>query len=123
MQISSEILLQYIYNHNLFYMLYCHVFGDAPLITCYFTVLHEFKTHVAVLEEFKTHDQLSRRPSGLGIRLEIKGSLVRYPAEIYIFIKKNFACLPSLQVAGTLAYEIKHDHSPLVIVVLDPRYD
>ena len=46
MQISSEILLQYIYIHNQFYMLYCHMFGDAQCITCHFTVLDEFKTQV-----------------------------------------------------------------------------
>ena len=28
-----------------------------------------------------------------------------------------FACFPSLQVGETLANEIKHDHSPVVIVV------
>ena len=46
MQILSEILLQYIYNHNQFYILYCHVFGDAPCITCHFTVLDQFKSQV-----------------------------------------------------------------------------
>ena len=50
MQILSEILLQYIYNHNQFYILYCHNFH-------------------------------------------------------------------SLKVGGALANEIKHDHSPEVIVV------
>ena len=34
-----------------------------------------------------------------------------------------FACFPSLQVSRALANEIKHDHSPVVIVVLDPRHD
>ena len=34
-----------------------------------------------------------------------------------------FASFPSLQVGGALANEIKHDHSPVVIVVLDHRYD
>ena len=46
MQILSEILLQYIYNDNKFYVLYWHVFGDAPRITYHFTVLDEFKTQV-----------------------------------------------------------------------------
>ena len=32
-----------------------------------------------------------------------------------------FVC--SLQVDGALANEIEHDHSPAVIVVLDPRHD
>ena len=36
---------------------------------------------------------------------------------------KFFACFPSLQVDGALANEIKHDHSPVVIVVLGPRHD
>ena len=34
-----------------------------------------------------------------------------------------FACFPSFQLDGALANEIKHDHLPVVIVVLDPRYD
>ena len=34
-----------------------------------------------------------------------------------------FASFSSFQVGGTLANEIKHDHSPVVIVVLDPRHD
>ena len=46
MQISSEILLRYIYNHYPFDILYGHVFGDAPRITFHFTVLDAFKTHV-----------------------------------------------------------------------------
>ena len=43
---EMQILLQYIYNQNQFYILYCHVFGDAPRITCHFTVLEEFKSQV-----------------------------------------------------------------------------
>ena len=48
---------------------------------------------------------------------------VRIPLETYIFIL-NFS-LPSRseQVNGAVANEIKHVHSPEVIVVLDPRYD
>ena len=48
---------------------------------------------------------------------------VRIPLETYIFIL-NFS-LPSRseQVSGAVANEIKHVHSPEVIVVLDPRYD
>ena len=46
MQILSEILLQYIYYQNQFYVLYCHVFGDAQRITCPFPVVDEFKTKV-----------------------------------------------------------------------------
>ena len=49
MQILSEIMLQKIYNmynHNQFYILHYHVFGDAPRISCHFTVLDEFKTQV-----------------------------------------------------------------------------
>ena len=34
-----------------------------------------------------------------------------------------FACFPSLQLGGAIANEIKHDHSPVIIAVLDPRYD
>ena len=42
MQFLCEILLYYINNHNQFYILYCHVFGDAPRITCHFIVMDEF---------------------------------------------------------------------------------
>ena len=34
-----------------------------------------------------------------------------------------FACFPYLQVSRAVANEIKHDHLPVVIVVLDPRHD
>ena len=48
---------------------------------------------------------------------------VRIPLETYIFIL-NFSLSPrSEQVNGVVANEIKHVHSPEVIVVLDPRYD
>ena len=48
---------------------------------------------------------------------------VRIPLETYIFIL-NFSLPPrSEQVNGDVANEIKHVHSPEVIVVLDPRYD
>ena len=33
-----------------------------------------------------------------------------------------FAGFPSLQLAGAPANEIEHDHLPVDIVVLDPRY-
>ena len=48
---------------------------------------------------------------------------VRISLETYIFIL-NFSHPPcSEQVNGAVANEIKHVHSPEVIVVLDPRYD
>ena len=48
---------------------------------------------------------------------------VEIPLETFIFIL-NFSLLPrSEQVNGAVANEIKHDHSPGVIVVLDPRHD
>ena len=51
------------------------------------------------------------------------GVRVRIPLETYIFIL-NFSLPPrSEQVNGAVANEIKHVHSPEVIVVLDPRYD
>ena len=47
---------------------------------------------------------------------------VRIPLETYIFIL-NFSLPPrSEQVSGAHVNEIKHDHSPVVIVVLDSRY-
>ena len=44
---------------------------------------------------------------------------------IYLATKEtNFSLPPrSEQVSGAHANEVKHDHSPVVIVVLDPRYD
>ena len=48
---------------------------------------------------------------------------VRIPLETYIFIL-NFSLPPrSEQINRAVANEIKHVHSPEVIVVLDPRYD
>ena len=48
---------------------------------------------------------------------------VRIPLETCIFIL-NFSLPPrSEQVSGAHVNEIKHNHSPVVIVVLDPRYD
>ena len=48
---------------------------------------------------------------------------VRIPLETYIFIL-NLSLPPrSEHVNGAVANEIKHVHSPEVIVVLDPRYD
>ena len=45
------------------------------------------------------------------------------PAGTYIFIL-NFSLPPrSEQVSGANVNEIKHDHSNVVIVVLDSRYD
>ena len=42
--------------------------------------------------------------------------------DIYFIL--NFSLPPrSEQVNEAVANEIKHDHSPEVIVVLDPRYD
>ena len=51
------------------------------------------------------------------------GEWVRIPLETYIFIL-NFSHPPrSEHVNEAVANEIKHVHSPEVIVVLDPRYD
>ena len=50
-------------------------------------------------------------------------ALVRISLETYIFIL-NYSLPPrSEQLIGAHANEIKHDHSPVVIFVLDPRYD
>ena len=51
------------------------------------------------------------------------GVWVRIPLETYIFILNFSLPLRSEQVNGAVANEIKHVHSPEVIVVLDPRYD
>ena len=42
--------------------------------------------------------------------------------DIY-FHSELIACFPSLQVGGALANEIKHNQSPVGIVVLDPIHD
>ena len=42
--------------------------------------------------------------------------------DIYFHLE-FFACFPSLHVGRALANGIRHDHSPVVIVVLDPRYN
>ena len=48
---------------------------------------------------------------------------VRIPLETYIFIL-HFSLPPrSEQFNGAVENEIKHVHSPEVVVVLDPRYD
>ena len=58
----------------------------------------------------------------------------RYPArnqgvagsilgEYIYFYFDFFACFLSLQVSRAVANKIKHNHSPVVIVSLDPRHD
>ena len=41
----------------------------------------------------------------------------------HVFILNVSFPLRSEQLSGANANEIKHDHLPVVIVVLDPRYD
>ena len=36
--------------------LYYHVFGDARRITCHFTVLQDFKTHVIISSRYKLNN-------------------------------------------------------------------
>ena len=48
---------------------------------------------------------------------------VRIPLETNIFILNCSLPPRSELVNGAVANEIKHGHSPEVIVVLDPRYD
>ena len=48
---------------------------------------------------------------------------VRIPLETYNFIFNLSIPACSEQLSGSLANVIKHDHSAVVIVVLDPRYD
>ena len=48
---------------------------------------------------------------------------VRIPLETYTFILKFLLPIRSVQVNGADANEIKHNHSPIVIVVLDYSYD
>ena len=51
---------------------------------------------------------------------KVAGSIL--DGDVY-FHFEFFACFPSLQVSRALANEIKYDHSPVVIVVLDPSHD
>ena len=51
---------------------------------------------------------------------KVAGSIL--DGDVY-FHFEFFACFPSLQVIRALANEIKNDHSPVVIVVLDPSHD
>ena len=62
-------------------------------------------------------DKRSRHPA---INERVAGSI---PGGDKYFHFEFFACLPSFQVGGALANEIKHDHSSVVLVVLDPRHD
>ena len=48
---------------------------------------------------------------------------VRIPLGTYIFILNFSLPVRSEQLSGAHANEIKHGYSPVVIVVLDPRYD
>ena len=105
MQILSDTsLLQYIHNHNQFDTLYCHVL-----------IFSEY----CIARVLDARKQLSRWPSGVGIRLErcLQGSLARFPAETYFFPFGFFVRFPSLQIGVALANEIKHNHSPVVVVV------
>ena len=55
-----------------------------------------------------------------GARLESKGSLVRFPVEPYIIFILNCLLVPLPQL-GAHANEIKHEHSPVFIVVFRSR--
>ena len=58
-----------------------------------------------------------RCPAG---KPRVAGSI---PSGDIYFHFEFFTCFPSLQLGGTLVNEIKNDHSPVVIIVLDHRYD
>ena len=52
MQVLSEILLQYIYNHNQFYILYCHA---LPIISlCWMRLSNELLEQGYVKERLKS---------------------------------------------------------------------
>ena len=48
---------------------------------------------------------------------------IEVPLETNIFILNFSIPACSEQLSGSHANEIKHDRSPVVIVILDPRYD
>ena len=67
--------------------------------------------------------ELSLLLSRLGVRLESQQSLIRFLAETYIFILNFSLVFLPYSSAEPFQIGIKHDHSPVVIVVLDPSYE
>ena len=85
----------------------------------------KFVSHYPARHLTTDHHQalVAERSKALQLTSLTGGAWVRIPLETYIFIL-NFSLPPrSEQVNGAVANEIKHVHSPEVIVVLDPRYD
>ena len=108
----SRFCLQYIYNHNQFYTLYCKGLGTPHALPV--TVLQEFRTQVIICLDGQAVCQV--------VRIEIKESLVRSPAETYILILNlSLVFLPytsaePLQMKSSMSYRF-------TCSCLDPRYD
>ena len=67
-----------------------------------------------ILKEFLRQQNIC----SVSARLESEGPLVRFPAEINIFILFFFPLVfRSSQLGGALANEIKHENSPVVFIV------
>ena len=103
MQIFSESLLQYLYNH--YCIATCLEMPDAlPIISLYWKCLKHRLSTASMAKRCRCPAKIQR------VADSILGGDIYFHFEF-------FACFPSLQVGGTLANEIKHDHSPVVIVV------
>ena len=85
----------------------------------------KFVSHYPARHLTTDHHQALVAERSKALQLSCRGLAARgfEPRWTYIFIL-NFSLPPrSEQVNGVVANEIKHVHSPEVIVVLDPRYD
>ena len=80
---------------------------ELPVTSLYWKSLKHMKTTVSMAKKSRCPDRKQM------VADAIPGGVIYFHFEI-------FAYFPSLQVGGVLANEIKHDHSPIVIVVLDP---
>ena len=91
--------------------MYCHL----PI--CYIS------GYIKTIKNQLISNQRGRAVLGAVSLVVARSGWVRIPLETQIFIL-NFS-IPSCseQLRGSHANEIKHDHSPVVIVVLDPRYN
>ena len=112
MKVYSDIQFKYTCNHN-------------QVDTCCHVTVRKFVSHYPVRHLTTDHHLalVAERSKALTFLSWTGDVWVRIPLETHIFIL-IFSLPPrSEQVNGAVANEIKHVHSPEVIVVLDPRYD
>ena len=106
-------LLQYIHNHYQFDTLDCIVCLRLPIHHLSLHCVQEFNTQLINGLVVKRAWYPTRKPR---VAVSIPGGDINFQFEVS-------ACFPSLQLCGSLANEIMHDYSPVVIVVVDTRYD